>query len=334
MVPEATNGLADYAPVATSLFNNMKLPAAVVTAGMISLGFATTFPELPRQRSDNQQTYPPKLRARCEAIKRLHIVVALISVTSELIVVMWAAVEVNQLTERQYGLSNSVWELIQRDCDLAWSAVNSHFVLGIIGFVTMLALRAYVMLLAAEASTALMTAASTGTGAALCLMISIVNRGVESGGGDGLRYGNTILDLFQHYVMLLAQAATDEISPGPLQLLAIILETISLVFMANVLIYNNGRTKYPSETEGLSDIDFDEYDEEEECPVIDILNPTDATNAKVLVSSGNKPFFAEKKEIRAKVARCLEKENKQGTSKDEEDQWPLESDTDTSVSMF
>lgn len=334
MVPEATNGLADYAPVATSLFNNMKLPAAVVTAGMISLGFATTFPELPRQRSDNQQTYPPKLRARCEAIKRLHIVVALISVTSELIVVMWAAVEVNQLTERQYGLSNSVWELIQRDCDLAWSAVNSHFVLGIIGFVTMLALRAYVMLLAAEASTALMTAASTGTGAALCLMISIVNRGVESGGGDGLRYGNTILDLFQHYVMLLAQAATDEISPGPLQLLAIILETISLVFMANVLIYNNGRTKYPSETEGLGDIGFDEYDEEEECPVIDILNPTDATNAKVLVNSGNEPFFAEKKEIRAKVARCLEKENKQGTSKDEEDQWPLESDTDTSVSMF
>lgn len=26
-----------------------------------------------------------------------------------------------------------VWNLIHRDCDLAWSAVNSHFILGIIG---------------------------------------------------------------------------------------------------------------------------------------------------------------------------------------------------------
>jgi len=39
--------LADYAPNAADLFSNMKLPAAVVTAGMISLGFATRFPELP-----------------------------------------------------------------------------------------------------------------------------------------------------------------------------------------------------------------------------------------------------------------------------------------------
>ena len=38
-----------------------------------------------------------------------------------------------------------VWDLIHRDCDLAWSAVNSHFILGIMGFTSMLWLRAYVM---------------------------------------------------------------------------------------------------------------------------------------------------------------------------------------------
>mmetsp|Transcript_24925 Transcript_24925/g.55230 ORF Transcript_24925/g.55230 Transcript_24925/m.55230 type:complete len:386 (-) Transcript_24925:2346-3503(-) len=243
--------LSDYTPAATSLFNNMKLPAAVVTAGMISLGFATSFPELPPDSPERQ--YSPRLRRRCESLRRLHIVTALVSVTSELIVVMWAAVEVNQLTERVYAPTATVWDLVQRDCDLAWSAVNSHFVLGIIGFVTMLALRAYVMLLAAEASSALMTAASTGTAAALCLMISIVNRGVEAGGGEGVGYGKTILDLVRHYGILLARCATDAQSPGPLEFSAIILEVTSLAFALQVLLLAN-----------------DKMEDEEECPVVDL----------------------------------------------------------------
>ncbi len=246
--------LADYAPAAASLFNNMKLPAAVVTAGMISLGFATRFPELPRDALD--KVYPQSIRARCAKLERLHVVLGLLSVTSELIVVLWAAVAVNQLTERVYEPASSVWDLIHRDCDLAWSAVNSHYILGIIGFTGMLWLRAYVMLLAASASKSLMNAASTGTAAATCLMVSIVNRGVESGGGTTVdRYGNTILDLFTHYAALLLKVATDEVSPGPLQLAAILLEIASLCFLFHVLI---------TET----DASFEEQvNEEESCPV-------------------------------------------------------------------
>lgn len=78
----------------------MKLPAAVVTAGMISLGFATRFPELPSDSLD--KVYPTNIRQRVTKLDRLHIVLGLISVTSELIVVLWAAVEVNQLTERAH----------------------------------------------------------------------------------------------------------------------------------------------------------------------------------------------------------------------------------------
>ena len=346
--PTGITGLTNYAPAATTLFNNMKLPAAVVTAGMISLGFATTFPELPKKSATTGKPYPANLRARCESLKRLHIVVSLISVTSELVVVLWAAVEVNQLTEKQYELATSVWDLIQRDCDLAWSAVNSHFVLGIMGFVTMLALRAYVMLLAVEASTALMTAASTGTGAALCLLISIVNRGVESGGGDGYRYGNTIIDLLTHYVVLLSQQATNEASPGPLQLLAIILELVSLTYMANVLLFQNGKMKYNDAEDGMFGA--------EECPVIDIVEVSpsspsinnDATNvgnngsSKVRVvvnnsrgtngSSGD-PFYAsttDRKETqRAKVARCLEIEENEGQVEDDEE---IDGEGDSTVS--
>ncbi len=253
--------LADYAPAAASLFNNMKLPAAVVTAGMISLGFATRFPELPRDSLD--KVYPQTIRAQCAKLERLHIVLGLLSVTSELIVVLWAAVAVNQLTERTYEPALSVWDLIHRDCDLAWSAVNSHYILGIIGFTGMLWLRAYVMLLAASASKSLMNAASTGTAAATCLMVSIVNRGVESGGGTTVdRYGNTILDLFSHYAALLLKVATDNASPGPLQLSAMVLEIASLCFLLQVLI-----------TE--SDASFEEQvNEEDSCPIdaYDVLN--------------------------------------------------------------
>ena len=254
MMMSTETSLADYAPAAASLFNNMKLPAAVVTAGMISLGFATRFPELPRDTLD--KVYPQSIRARCAKLERLHVVLGLLSVTSELIVVLWAAVAVNQLTERVYEPASSVWDLIHRDCDLAWSAVNSHYILGIIGFTGMLWLRAYVMLLAASASKSLVNAASTGTAAATCLMVSIVNRGVESGGGTTVdRYGNTILDLFTHYAALLLKVATDEASPGPLQLSAIVLEIASLCFMFHVLM-----------TE--SDASFEEQvSEEDSCPI-------------------------------------------------------------------
>uniref|UniRef100_A0A7S1BZW9 Transmembrane protein n=1 Tax=Corethron hystrix TaxID=216773 RepID=A0A7S1BZW9_9STRA len=349
--------LADYAPAATSLFNNMKLPAAVVTAGMISLGFATSFPELPRSTPENARKFPPALRDRCEAIKRLHIVVALIAVTSEIIVVAWAAVAVNQLTEKKFAMAASVWELLQRDCDLAWSAVNSHFVLGIVGFVTMLALRAYVMLLAAEASGALMAAAMTGTGAALCLMISIVNRGVESGGGNGDSYGATIYDLFTHYAVLLFQAATNEASPGPLQLAAIVLEIASLVFMANVLLFQNGKMKYDEvaaaeeqqmEGEGAATILTTD-----ECPLIDIVEvasvsstngSTDDADAVRIVVDGSTSSTATSNQ-RANIARCLaieeetkvlqqEQRKQQENEIDEEEDRRRRDAGDSSVSMF
>ncbi|KAL7531294.1 hypothetical protein ACHAXR_003959 [Thalassiosira sp. AJA248-18] len=238
----------------------MKLPSAVLTAGMISLGFATRFPELPRDSLD--KVYAPEVRQRCAKLERLHIVLGLISVTSELIVVLWAAVEVNNLTERAYEPAYSAWDFIHRECDLAWSAVNSHFILGIIGFSAMLWLRAYVMLLSANASKTLMTAASTGTGASLCLMVSIVNRGVESGGGNSIdRYGDGILDLFQHYAMLLLQIATNADSPGPLQLLAMVLEITSLSCLFMVLMKEK-------------DASFEDQIDEDSCPIdaYDILN--------------------------------------------------------------
>lgn len=253
LVEPTNRPLLDYAPAAASLFNNMKLPASVVTAGMISLGFATRFPELPPDSLE--KVYPAEVRARCAKFERLHIVIGLASITSMLVVVLWAAVEVNQLTERPFEPAHSVWDLIHRDCDLAWSAVNSHYMLGIMGFTAMLWLRAYVLLLSVRASNFLMSAASTGTAAALCLMVSIVNRGVQQGGGTADdRYGDTILDLFWHYGTLLLQAGLDGDNPGPLQVSAIGLEVASLAFLLAVLLNE-------------SDLDFENEPDEDACPV-------------------------------------------------------------------
>ena len=134
-------------------------------------------------------------------------------------------------------------------------AVNTYYILGIIGFTMMLWLRAYVLLIIANASENLMRAASTGTGAALCLMVSIVNRGVESGGGNSVdRYGESILDLMTHYVSLLMAAAMNMESPGPLQLTAIVLEILSLTFFVAVLM---------TETEAS----YEEQTDEDACSV-------------------------------------------------------------------
>ena len=261
--PTDSTPLLDYAPAAASLFNNMKLPASVVTAGMISLGFATRFPELPPDSLE--KVYPAEVRARCAKFERLHIVLGLASITSMLVVVLWAAVEVNQLTERPFEPALSVWDLIHRDCDLAWSAVNSHYMLGIMGFTAMIWLRAYVLLLSVRASNQLMTAASTGTAAALFLMVSIVNRGVQQGGGTATdRYGDTILDLFWHYGTLLLQAGLDADSPGPLQVSAMGLEVVSLACLLAVLVNE-------------SDVEFENEADEDSCPVdlFEIINDED-----------------------------------------------------------
>lgn len=214
--------LTDYTPAATALFNNMKTPASILAAGMVSLGFLAPF-RLFRIEENKA------LLARIEDLKRVYIVVTLISFCSELLAVMWATVAVNQLTERNDLVPTpSVWALLERDFDLEWAATNSHFVLGMIGFMYMVGIRGFVMLLAEGASATLTAAALTGVASALALMVSVVNRGVAAGGGQGVGYGQSIVDLFAHYVTLLYQRATDVASFGPLELTAIVLQVVSL----------------------------------------------------------------------------------------------------------
>ncbi|KAL3938575.1 MAG: hypothetical protein SGARI_001687, partial [Bacillariaceae sp.] len=125
---------------------------------------------------------------------------------------MCSSVAVNQLTENKPALAASVWDLLQRDYALAWAAVNSHFVLGMLGFMWLIGTKAFFM----GAGPAAFGLALSGVTA----MISIVNRGVASGGGAaGQRFGTSILGLFQSYAALLWNQSRR--SFGPLEYVSV-----------------------------------------------------------------------------------------------------------------
>jgi hypothetical protein len=121
-------------------------------------------------------------------------------------------VAVNQLTENKPALAASVWDLLQRDYALAWAAVNSHFVLGMLGFMWLVGTKAFFM----GGGPSAFGLALSGVAA----MVSIVNRGVASGGGTaGTRFGTSILGLFQSYASLLWSHSRRAF--GPLELVAL-----------------------------------------------------------------------------------------------------------------
>eukprot|EP00967_Tisochrysis_lutea_P130588 scaffold226110_cov37-Tisochrysis_lutea.AAC.1 len=185
--------LGSYAAEVAGLFNNMKTPASILAGALVPLGFLAP---LPSPRADGEPSH-------ATLIRKLHLVIATASLSSELLSVMWATVAVNKLTETAVQPAVSTWALIQRDFELPWLAVNAHFVLGMLGFMAMVGSRAYLTAIGTPYG---LEAAGCAT-ASLLLMLSVVNRGVESGGGEGLRYGSNILALIVRYVSLLLHQA-------------------------------------------------------------------------------------------------------------------------------
>ena len=204
------------------------------------------------------------------------------------------------------------------------------------------------MLIVAEASSVLMIGDGSGTGAALCIMISIVNRGVESGGGGGDRYGATMLDLYDHYAVLLSRNALDMDSPGPLQLAVIVLELTSAVFMLNVLLFDNGKRKEyvddNTNVDGIShggDIANDATEMKEEEGTVDILAADSHINGErskivmVDIANGDQITRMATSEECKKIPYFMsaEEENEQREEQDEEEERRRDSDN-SSVSII
>ena len=183
--------LAQYAPQAISLFNNMKTPASILAGAIVGLGFGSP---LNVQSPDGvEETGLEKF------LRKSYLIVAAISLLSELIAIMWSTVAVNQLTERVIAPAPSVWHLLQRDFDLSWAAVNSHFMLGMFAFSYIIGVRGYFM-----AGRGLLGQGMAGLSfSALLYMVAIVNSGISGGGGvEGQSYGKSVVGLFLHYITL------------------------------------------------------------------------------------------------------------------------------------
>eukprot|EP00584_Thalassiosira_punctigera_P019309 CAMPEP_0172552350 /NCGR_PEP_ID=MMETSP1067-20121228/44387_1 /TAXON_ID=265564 ORGANISM="Thalassiosira punctigera, Strain Tpunct2005C2" /NCGR_SAMPLE_ID=MMETSP1067 /ASSEMBLY_ACC=CAM_ASM_000444 /LENGTH=222 /DNA_ID=CAMNT_0013340313 /DNA_START=149 /DNA_END=817 /DNA_ORIENTATION=+ len=210
--------VAQFAPQAASLFNNMKTPASIIAGAMVPLGLLAP---IPLAHPDGK----PEHRLE-KMMRRSYTAVAVLALLSEFISVIMATVAVNQLTETVVAPAASVWDLLQRDYDLSWSGTNAHFLFGMFSFAYLVAVRSYF-----NVGGGLLGRGVAGlAGSSLLYMVAVVNRGVASGSGDGLSYGNSIVSLFRHYAGLVL--ARKRGGFRPLELGAVALGFGSLVAVA------------------------------------------------------------------------------------------------------
>lgn len=189
--------MEDYAESAASLFRNMVTPASIMAGSLIPVGLNA----------------PPAFTANAPEssfstfLRTVYPLVVVLSFISQFIAILWAIVSINQLTELDIDKAESVWHLLQRDFELPWAAVNAHFVFGMFGFIFVIGTRSYFNCDKGPMGRAVLGVA----GAGLLFLVSIVNRGVSSGGGDEeLRYGSSVLSLFCSYFgLLLSRMRTD-----------------------------------------------------------------------------------------------------------------------------
>ena len=187
----AVTELAQYAPEAISLFNNMKTPASILGGAIVGLGFGSPLEiHTPEGVKENRVE---------KFLRKTYLLVSAIALLSQLIAIMWATVAVNKLTEVHVAKAESVWHLLQRDHDLSWAGVNSHFMVGMLSFSYIIGVRGYFL-----AGRGLLGQSVAGIAvSSLLFMVGIVNRGISEGGGRvGQSYGGSIVGLFVHYVML------------------------------------------------------------------------------------------------------------------------------------
>ena len=176
----------------------------MLAGGLVPLSFLA--PQLP-----DDTKLQKKLRC-------MYNIISVLSLASELMCIVYATVASNKLVETAVAPAKSVFELIQRDYELSWIATNVHFMLGLMGFLTMVGLRAY-MLFPAK----LNTAASGMAVASLLAMISVVNKGVSRGDGKGHALASSLVSLNLRYGVLLMKQIKQ--SGGVLAVVAIVMGT-------------------------------------------------------------------------------------------------------------
>uniref|UniRef100_A0A7S4R8E8 Uncharacterized protein n=1 Tax=Ditylum brightwellii TaxID=49249 RepID=A0A7S4R8E8_9STRA len=194
----AAVALKDYTGVASGLFNNMRTPAALVGGAVVPMGIITA-PKI-------EETDSPKMRV----MKRVSLILAILSLMSEILAITYSTVAINKLAELQYEPTGCVNELIESHHKLAWIGTNIHFLFGLFGFGILAIFKSYFM----YGSRVGNVIAYWGS-AAMLLCTSIVNQGIAQGGGEqGTKYGSNLLGLAVNYVGLILKYARGGVMPA------------------------------------------------------------------------------------------------------------------------
>jgi hypothetical protein len=210
--------LGNYVPEAISLFKNMITPASILAGSLVPITFAANLPIRTANAKDNT---PLSIRLR-----QCYNMAAVLGLLSNLIAVMWGVISVNQLTETAAAPAASVFHLLRRDYDLAWAGINAHFLFGLLSFAACIACRAFLQVGGGALGQSLAGLAGGG----LLMMVSIVNRAVASGAGDGVhRYGTNVVSLFGRYAQLFCLRAVQPKDIGILGVSAVVVSVGSLL---------------------------------------------------------------------------------------------------------
>jgi len=217
--------LEQFAPQAVSLFQNMITPASILSGAIVPMAFASALPIKSDDATENRRSWI--------LMRKIYNVAALLSLLSNLVAVMWSVIAVNQLTETTVAPSESVWHLLRRDFNLPWAGVNAHFFFGLMSFALCVAIRAFLQVQGGVLGQCVVGL----SGGAFLMMVSVVNRAIAHGAGDGVnRYGPNILYLFGNYIYLLGAKATAKNDIGILSVAAMAIAGYSLFMGVRALL--------------------------------------------------------------------------------------------------
>jgi len=208
----------DYSGIAKELFNNMRMPASFLAGAMVPMGFAAA-PTISKEDS-----------LMMKHAKSFHYIMATVTISCELLTVMWSTVAVNKLTESTVDSAPSVIHLLNRDYELEWIGCNVNFMIGLLGFASCLVSKAFISFGPAKKFISCFVAAS------VCLMLNIINVGVAQGNGSDFQFGNNFGDLVKRYIVLLFAHAVNK--PGIFSISSVLLYCVSAAFALKRLLRN------------------------------------------------------------------------------------------------
>lgn len=210
--------LSDYRKDAAELFDNMRVPAALVNGAAVT----TAFNLLP----------VPGEPVPITVFKRVYTLLGVAVIAAELNAIVTATVAINKLSEVESAPTASVVDLLLSDTyEFSWVSVNVQFFAGLFGLAFMVLIRA---LAAMAASPAVGRISACVMASAVLFMAAIVNDGVAqagvvaSGPAQDLALpfgaGRSLLGLAARYVQLLLKRARQR---RPLIMLALALAAVA-----------------------------------------------------------------------------------------------------------